>query len=336
MITRDKYWELDICDEKHGSWGQQGTEVACKTWLSGGRVLVNHNTWYAHMFRTQGGDFGFPYPISGKQVQEARNYSKELFLQGKWEKAIHPLSWLVDKFKPVPDWSEASKEILYYTCNTHKPEIDEACRKQLSKTDLPILSVSLNKDIEFGNHRLRMEAERNPLTMHKQIVMGLQASKADYVFLAESDVLYPPEHFDFTPPRDDVFYFDTNVWKLRYPDGLCVWTDGLQQLSGMVANRKLLLEFFSKRVAQIEKEGFNRHYEPSSRQNVFPKAKGGKYGQENYMGKIPQVCIRHDTNLTQSKWSIEDYRNKEFAKGFKTTDEIPYWGKGEQICRRLD
>ena len=60
MMTRDKYWELDICDESHGSWGQQGVEVACKTWLSGGRVVVNHNTWYAHMFRTQGGDFGFP------------------------------------------------------------------------------------------------------------------------------------------------------------------------------------------------------------------------------------------------------------------------------------
>jgi len=79
MLTRDKYWELNICDEKHGSWGQQGTEVACKTWLSGGRVVCNKRTWYAHMFRTQGGDFGFPYPISGKQVQEAREYSKNLF-----------------------------------------------------------------------------------------------------------------------------------------------------------------------------------------------------------------------------------------------------------------
>ena len=39
MLTREKYWELDICGEEHGSWGQQGTEVACKTWLSGGRMV---------------------------------------------------------------------------------------------------------------------------------------------------------------------------------------------------------------------------------------------------------------------------------------------------------
>lgn len=31
MLTRMKYWQLNICDEEFGSWGQQGTEVACKT-----------------------------------------------------------------------------------------------------------------------------------------------------------------------------------------------------------------------------------------------------------------------------------------------------------------
>jgi glycosyltransferase involved in cell wall biosynthesis len=33
MCTREKYWELGLADEAFGSWGQQGVEVACKTWL---------------------------------------------------------------------------------------------------------------------------------------------------------------------------------------------------------------------------------------------------------------------------------------------------------------
>lgn len=102
MTTREKYFELELCDERHGSWGQQGTEVACKTWLSGGRVLVNKTTWYAHMFRTQG-DFSFPYPNPG--IQAARDYSRKLWLEGQWDKAIYPLDWLIQKFAPVPDWS---------------------------------------------------------------------------------------------------------------------------------------------------------------------------------------------------------------------------------------
>ncbi len=108
MMTREKYWELNICDETWGSWGQQGSEVGIKTWLSGGRVVVNQRTSYAHAFRTQGGDWGFPYPLSGNQVEHARNMCKDLFLNNKWDKQIYPLSWLIEKFKPVPDWHDAS------------------------------------------------------------------------------------------------------------------------------------------------------------------------------------------------------------------------------------
>lgn len=106
MCTREKYWELDICDESLGSWGNQGIEVACKTWLSGGRVIINHKTWYAHMFRTQGGDFGFPYPQPGNEVANTKNKTWNLFFNNNWPKQIYPVSWLVKKFWPVPGWSQ--------------------------------------------------------------------------------------------------------------------------------------------------------------------------------------------------------------------------------------
>lgn len=106
MLTRDKYWELNVCDEAFGGWGSQGIEVAVKTWLSGGRVMVNKKTWYAHMFRTQGGDFGFPYPISGKDQEKAKTYARDLFFNNNWPKQVRPLSWLVEKFWPVKGWTE--------------------------------------------------------------------------------------------------------------------------------------------------------------------------------------------------------------------------------------
>jgi hypothetical protein len=112
MLTRDKYWELNICDEELGSWGSQGIEVAVKTWLSGGRVMVNHKTWYAHLFRTQGGDFGFPYENPNSKVQEAKKKVREMFFNNKFDKAIHPLSWLVKKFWPVPGWTQKDLDEL--------------------------------------------------------------------------------------------------------------------------------------------------------------------------------------------------------------------------------
>jgi len=106
MVTARKYWELNLSDESFGSWGSQGIEISMKLALSGGKVLVAHSTWYAHMFRTQGGDFGFPYPQSGKQVEGAKKKARELFYEGKFDKQIKPLSWLIEKFNPK-GWNEA-------------------------------------------------------------------------------------------------------------------------------------------------------------------------------------------------------------------------------------
>lgn len=104
MVSRHNYWKYEVCDERAGSWGNQGIELACSAWLSGLRVLVNHNTWYAHLFRTQGGDFGFPYEQSGREVEKTKKYIRDKFWEKKHPKQIHDVQWLVDKFAPVPGW----------------------------------------------------------------------------------------------------------------------------------------------------------------------------------------------------------------------------------------
>ena len=102
-MPRDRFFAIDGLDEKHGSWGQFGVEIACKSWLSGGRQVVNKRTWFSHLFRTQGGDFSFPYQISGNDQDRAKAYSRDLWLNNKWEKAVRPLSWIIEKFNP-PTW----------------------------------------------------------------------------------------------------------------------------------------------------------------------------------------------------------------------------------------
>lgn len=102
MLYRERYWQLGGLDEQHGSWGQMGTELACKTWLSGGRMVTHRGTWYAHMFRTrQGEGFGFPYANSGRQRLSAQDYSRDLWMNDKWPGQVLPLAWLINKFKPL-------------------------------------------------------------------------------------------------------------------------------------------------------------------------------------------------------------------------------------------
>jgi len=105
MATREKYWEIDLGGEEFGNWGNQGLQIACATWLSGGRVLVNHNTWYAHLFRTKQ-NFGFPWPASGRDQQKVKQRVKDKFWDMKNPKQIRPVSWLVRRFWKVPGWTE--------------------------------------------------------------------------------------------------------------------------------------------------------------------------------------------------------------------------------------
>ena len=115
MCTKEMYWRLKLSDEDMGNWGNQGIEVACKTWLSGGRVLINHKTWYAHMFRTQGGDFSFPWDAHGRDMQKTKNNVKDFIWNGKVSGQKHPVSWLVEKFWPVKGWDDDSLKKLKET-----------------------------------------------------------------------------------------------------------------------------------------------------------------------------------------------------------------------------
>ena len=332
MVTRDKWLELDLCDEKHGSWGQQGVEVACKTWLSGGKVMVNKKTWYAHMFRTQGGDFGFPYPNPG--ISKARKYSRDLWLNDKWDKAIHPLSWLIERFAPVPDW-DVSKGVVYYTDNRLDTIILEACQHQLkTATQARIVSVSL-EPIVFGDN-IHLPLERGYLTMFKQILAGLEELDTDIVFFAEHDVLYHPSHFDFIPPEKDKFYYNTNVWKVRLEDGHSMRTEKCQQTSGLCAYRELLLEHYRKRVKMVEEIGYSRKmgFEPGTH------GRGERvddYKSESWESKFPNIDIRHDKNLTPSRWSKDQFRNQRYTKGWQEADCVPGWewekGKFSELLR---
>jgi glycosyltransferase involved in cell wall biosynthesis len=106
MISKELYEKLNVCNESFGSWGSQGIEVSFRVWASGGKVVINHKTWYAHMFRTQGGDFGFPYHLSGKQVDDAKKHARELIHRKDLPNQVHDLVWLLEKFWPVKGWTD--------------------------------------------------------------------------------------------------------------------------------------------------------------------------------------------------------------------------------------
>ncbi len=111
FLSRARYWQLGGFDESYGVWGSFAIELCCKSWLSGGRVVVNHDAWFAHLFRTQGGgEMSFPYPLTAAEQEAARLRAKDIWFQNAWPGQVRSLSWLIDHFAPVPGW--ASQEAI--------------------------------------------------------------------------------------------------------------------------------------------------------------------------------------------------------------------------------
>lgn len=359
MLTREKYFELNICDESWGGWGQQGTEVALKTWLSGGRVVCHRGTWYAHMFRTNN-QVAFPWNSAkvmesqGTQQHRARKACIDLFKNNKWDKQVRGLSWLIERFwEPLQQeesntdaddrkWAKedvaelkktegrfnenpekvgvapgVSKGILYFTDNELPVKlarrVQGLIRQIAEDKDMPLVSSSRKPMDNMGINVVTPEP-RGYLTMFKQILRGLEELDTDVVFMAEHDVMYPPDHFDFTPTDPNTFYYDQNWWKV-HPDGLAVRWDA-DQVSGLCAYRQALVDYYKYRVETFDKDNFDRKFEPMSGER-----------SESWKAARSHIDIRHGKNLTYDKRSLDHFRNKATAINFESTtvDMIEDW-----------
>ena len=94
-----KHWDWmgELQTEGYGTFTQEPIEICLKTWLGGGKVMVNKNTWYAHKHRKHGRTYAGL--TSSQEVKDGNAYSKDFWLNNRWDRRIHDLDWLLNKWK---------------------------------------------------------------------------------------------------------------------------------------------------------------------------------------------------------------------------------------------
>jgi len=229
------------------------------------------------------------------------------------------------------------KGIIYYTDNRLDEPIYPLVQKYLLETGLPIVSASL-KPIDFGDNAV-IDGERSYPTMVKQIISCLERSTAKYVFFCEHDVLYHKSHFDFTPPEDNIFYYNENVWRWWFGSDYAIRHDRMLPLSCLCANREFTLDHYKRRQKMIKELGWSEirsreprwarliGYEPGTK-----KKKRGGFSDDDFdtwNSVLPVIDIRHKRTFSSPKIKLEDFKHKPRWWKEILINKIPGWNLKE-------
>jgi glycosyltransferase involved in cell wall biosynthesis len=105
FMHKEHYRNMDLFEKKYGMFYLEFQEIALKTWLSGGAVKVNKNTWYAHWHKPKSHGRGYRLPSGQREISiKAMN---EWLTDSAWKKQTLPFKWLITKkFPDMPGWKE--------------------------------------------------------------------------------------------------------------------------------------------------------------------------------------------------------------------------------------
>lgn len=120
FMRRDYFERLGLMDD--ANWGPfwcEAQELAFRCILTGGRYVVNKRTSYYHLHK--GKKYGRGYNMNSSWITKGRNQAMRFFAGEKvWEDQKHPLSFLIEKFMPMPGWTEEAvaalkeRELLHF------------------------------------------------------------------------------------------------------------------------------------------------------------------------------------------------------------------------------
>ncbi len=113
IMHRDYFNELELEDaENYGDFCFEFQEIGLKCWLSGGRVIRNKKTWYAHLHK--GRKYGRGWPLASSTLVKGAAYTNGWMNGQRWHKQDRDIRWLINKFWPVPTWTPESVRLVFH------------------------------------------------------------------------------------------------------------------------------------------------------------------------------------------------------------------------------
>jgi hypothetical protein len=214
--------------------------------------------------------------------------------------------------------------VLYYTSNHEDEKFEEKIRENIlkQKGDLPLISVSQKPIPNFGQNICVGEHENCYGNEFRQIQIGLKEVKTKYVISAESDVLYPPEYFQFQPTTENHYRYG-NVW-MHYaraqetPDDPQVAFFKLYSDGAQIMKTDFWLDLINRNIGTED--------------NWFTKADTlSRFTQET----IPENTWTSESPVITFKTLNNVSRKTCYKRGVPPQFSLPYWGDLNELKKKI-
>jgi hypothetical protein len=205
----------------------------------------------------------------------------------------------------------ARTTIVYYTANREEERFELAIREQILRVagDIPIISVS-QKPIDFGYNICVGDVGISNQNAHRQFQIGCEAATTEFVHSAESDTLYPAEYFQFIPELNDRAY-RTPIYMFRL-DGSRFYRKQSSE-SATVVGREYAIYAVNK---SLRNRGTWRDTLETGKDVPYTFSHGNWIPFDL---AVPPVNIKTNNQMHRSH-------------GYDSiVDELPYWGKAENV-----
>lgn len=223
-------------------------------------------------------------------------------------------------------------EILYVSSNQEHIVFEARVRRQIQEAcgGMPIISVT-QQPIDFGRNIVVGDVGVSGFNMFRQVLIGLQASRADYVISCEADTFYPPDYFTLKPGLDDdhmnleaatTCYRCSNLYVMPQHRAF-FWRKPEGATHAQVVGRRFYLETLERLFAGAP--------EWSADERNFPKERWRKN----------DVFDEDDIQHFDDSWlPVVQVKTSRSMRHYTHSDrveihELPYWGTGPAFRRRF-
>lgn len=219
--------------------------------------------------------------------------------------------------------------LIYCSSNMEKPEFEERIRANILKYcgDLPIVSVT-QKPIDFGeNICVGADVGVSGFNFFRQSLLACKAAKTKFVTSIEADCVYPPDYFEYIPPREDMCYRNSNLYVMPQHRAF-FWKKPWGATHAQVVGR----EFYIKTLEKWFKG------EPmwDAEQKNFPKEKTGHKCEDVFWGKGKS----NEIEFFETENPVVQIKTSQSMRHHTTTeredvDKLPFWGTGRQFRKNF-